>query len=173
VVNQLDDNREFKDSPLGMIPKDWDVVPLKSVANIITKGSTPTTYGYSYTQEGILFLRVENITNDGFIKSNQALYIDKKTNDFLKRSQLKKDDLLVSIAGTIGRIALVNSENIPANINQALAVVRLDNSKISCKFTALPAAMRYILKAESDDRRGVRRKLYCITAGSAVLDGSY
>jgi hypothetical protein len=28
--------------------------------------------------------------------------------------------------------------------------------------------MRYILKAESDDRRGVRRKLYCITAGSAV-----
>jgi hypothetical protein len=34
--------------------------------------------------------------------------------------------------------------------------------------TALPAAMRYILKAESDDRRGVRRKLYCITAGSAV-----
>jgi hypothetical protein len=34
--------------------------------------------------------------------------------------------------------------------------------------TALPAAMRYILKAESDDRRGVRRKLYCIIAGSAV-----
>jgi hypothetical protein len=29
--------------------------------------------------------------------------------------------------------------------------------------------MRYILKAESDDRRGVRRKLYCITAGSAVI----
>jgi hypothetical protein len=35
--------------------------------------------------------------------------------------------------------------------------------------TALPAAMRYILKAESDDRRGARRKLYyCIIAGSAV-----
>jgi hypothetical protein len=29
--------------------------------------------------------------------------------------------------------------------------------------------MRYILKAESDDSRGVRRKLYCIIAGSAVL----
>ncbi|MBN3908296.1 MAG: hypothetical protein HWQ35_17665 [Nostoc sp. NMS1] len=28
--------------------------------------------------------------------------------------------------------------------------------------------MRYILKAESDDRRRVRRKLYCIIAGSAV-----
>ncbi|MEH1793215.1 hypothetical protein [Nostoc sp.] len=34
--------------------------------------------------------------------------------------------------------------------------------------TALPAAMRYILKTESDDRRGARRKVYCIIAGSAV-----
>ena len=43
--------------------------------------------------------------------------------------------------------------------------------------TALTAAMRYILKAESDDRRGARRKLYCIIAGSAVsgykLRGSF
>jgi hypothetical protein len=36
--------------------------------------------------------------------------------------------------------------------------------------TALPPAMRYILKAESDDSRGVRRKLYCIIAGSAVIN---
>jgi hypothetical protein len=35
--------------------------------------------------------------------------------------------------------------------------------------TALPAAMRYILKAESYDRRGGRRKIYRIIAGSAVL----
>jgi hypothetical protein len=29
--------------------------------------------------------------------------------------------------------------------------------------------MRYILKAESYDRRGARRKSYCIIAGSAVI----
>ncbi len=39
-------------------------------------------------------------------------------------------------------------------------------------FTALTAAMRYILKAESNDRRGARRKLYCIIAGSAVFERS-
>ncbi|WP_414514690.1 tyrosine-type recombinase/integrase [Nostoc sp. PCC 9305] len=33
--------------------------------------------------------------------------------------------------------------------------------------------MRYILKAESNDRRGARRKLYCIIAGSAVLYGIF
>jgi hypothetical protein len=34
--------------------------------------------------------------------------------------------------------------------------------------TALPAAMRYILKAESYDGQGAKGKLYCIIAGSAV-----
>jgi len=39
--------------------------------------------------------------------------------------------------------------------------------------TALPAAMRYIPKAESYDRRGARgKKLYCIIAGSAVTSGA-
>jgi hypothetical protein len=36
-------------------------------------------------------------------------------------------------------------------------------------YTALTAAMRYILKSESFDRRGQGEKLYCIIAGSAVL----
>ncbi|MCL6753236.1 hypothetical protein KBT16_20610 [Nostoc sp. CCCryo 231-06] len=50
---------------------------------------------------------------------------------------------------------------------------KTNNTKILLRMneledTALPAAMRYILKAESYDRRGVRVKLYCIIAGSAV-----
>lgn len=45
---------------------------------------------------------------------------------------------------------------------------RLDSTEWNQLDTALPAAMRYILKAESYDRRGARRKLYCIIAGSAV-----
>jgi hypothetical protein len=39
-------------------------------------------------------------------------------------------------------------------------------------YTALLAAMRYIRKAESDDGRRVKRKLYCIIAGSAVTKQS-
>jgi hypothetical protein len=35
--------------------------------------------------------------------------------------------------------------------------------------TALPAAMRYILKTESYARKGQGEKLYCIIAGSAVV----
>ena len=44
----------------------------------------------------------------------------------------------------------------------------LPKKKVNSIHTALPAAMRYILKSESFDRRGEGEKLYCIIAGSAV-----
>jgi type I restriction enzyme, S subunit len=42
----------------------------------------------------------------------------------LKRSQLEPDDILFSIAGTIGESCLVKEEDIPANTNQAVAIIR-------------------------------------------------
>jgi len=40
-----------------------------------------------------------------------------------KRSQLKEGDVLFSIAGALGRVALVNKDILPANTNQALAII--------------------------------------------------
>jgi type I restriction enzyme S subunit len=34
VVNLLDDNREFKDSALGMIPKNWELLSFKNITNV-------------------------------------------------------------------------------------------------------------------------------------------
>lgn len=51
-------------------------------------------------------------------------FISEKAHEFQKRSQLEKDDLLISIAGTLGRICLIKDEDLPANTNQAFAIVR-------------------------------------------------
>ena len=51
----------------------------------------------------------------------------------MRRSQLKQDDLLFSIAGTLGRTAVVENKDLPANTNQALAIVRL-NSENTMRF---------------------------------------
>ena len=55
----------------------------------------------------------------------------------LKRSILKEDDILFSIAGTLGRIGIVKSEILPANTNQALAIVRLKEGNLSYISTVL------------------------------------
>lgn len=114
----------YKMTELGALPEEWDVVKLGQISQTITKGTTPTTYGYNYVENGIPFLRVENITENANINLNDVKYISCKTHDFLNRSKLEEGDILFSIAGAIGRCALVTSEIVPANINQAVSLIR-------------------------------------------------
>ena len=97
---------------------------LSNIATLITKGSTPTTYGFEYLSEGINFIKVENVKDYCVQHNTIKQFISEAAHEFQKRSQLKKDDLLISIAGTIGRICLIKNEDLPANTNQAFAIVR-------------------------------------------------
>jgi type I restriction enzyme S subunit len=85
-------------------------------------------------------LRVENLTKSGYITDKDIKYISRDAHESLKRSQLEEGDLLVSIAGAIGRSALVEKCNIPANTNQAVGIVRLSISVV-------PHYIRYSLQA--------------------------
>jgi type I restriction enzyme S subunit len=107
-----------------LVDRGWDVQPLREMAQVISKGTTPTTYGHSYVQSGVPFIRVENLRADGFIEG-ETLFIGEDTHRLLRRSMLKGDDVLVSIAGTIGRVARLPVSLDGANCNQAVAFVRL------------------------------------------------
>ena len=98
---------------------------LSSLCSVITKGTTPTTLGYEFTQEGINFVKIENITQDSKIVQDRLSFISTECNEKLKRSQLMEGDILFSIAGAIGRCAIVEEDILPANTNQALAIIRL------------------------------------------------
>lgn len=97
---------------------------LANIASLITKGSTPTTYGFEYLSEGINFIKVENVKDYCVQHETIKQFISEKAHEFQKRSQLEKNDLLISIAGTLGRICLIRDEDLPANTNQAFAIVR-------------------------------------------------
>ena len=97
---------------------------LADIATLITKGSTPTTYGFEYLSEGINFIKVENVKDYCVQHETIKQFISEKAHEFQKRSQLEKNDLLISIAGTLGRICLIRNEDLPANTNQAFAIVR-------------------------------------------------
>ncbi len=97
---------------------------LSDLCELITKGTTPTTLGHSFTEKGIPFLRVQNIEKESVAYKEKILYISENTHQLLKRSQINSGDVLVAIAGTIGRIGIVPTDAPPLNCNQAIAILR-------------------------------------------------
>jgi restriction endonuclease S subunit len=120
--------KRFVDSELGEIPEGWEFKRLSDLADKISKGTTPNKkdIANSGDSEIIPFLKVRDISDDGEIQRNDLDMIQKSIHESsLKRSILKKDDLLFSIAGTIGRVAVVEEDLSNSNCNQALAFIRL------------------------------------------------
>lgn len=121
--------------------EDWEEKKLGEVAPYITKGTTPTTNGFKFLKGGISFVKIESI-EDGYINHNKITsFISEKAHKAQARSILKENDILYSIAGTIGEIARVRKEDLPLNTNQALAIIRGYDEKI------IPEFLSYILKS--------------------------
>lgn len=98
-------------------------VKLSSVLTLLTKGTTPTSIGASFSPSGVRFLKAENVIG-GRIDYNVESFIDSATDALLSRSRLKAGDVLLTIAGTIGRSAVVDDSELTANCNQAVAILR-------------------------------------------------
>ena len=100
-------------------------VPLSSVCTRITKGTTPSSLGLPDADGDIPFVRVQDINKNVLIAESVGLRIPMETHHALSRSMLQSGDILVSIAGTIGRVCEVRS--LPphgANCNQAVAIAK-------------------------------------------------
>lgn len=109
--------------------KGWDRIKLGDICTCITKGTTPTTLGFPFVEEGVNFVKVESFV-DGKIAPAKLTHITNECNLALSRSQLENEDLLVCIAGaTIGKMAFVDTSILPANTNQACAIIRLKEKK--------------------------------------------
>jgi len=131
IIREIEDMIVPVEEQPYKLPDSWVWVRLGDISEKISKGTTPRGDD-GYTEEGVNFLRVENIGNNNSINLSNIKYISEKThNGFLKRSILEEKDILISIAGTLGRTAIVKKEDLPANINQAISFVRLiDNNKV-------------------------------------------
>lgn len=105
------------------LPKGWAVGSLEEITHRITKGTTPTTNGFRFVDKGVSFIKIENIGAGRINRTSISSYISAQADEAQKRSRLLADDLLFSIAGTIGATAIVKPEDLPANTNQALAII--------------------------------------------------
>ena len=126
VIFKGDDNSYYQD-----LPSNWIKIRLSTISEIITKGTTPRGGKVAYSQSGIGFLRAENIAGYDKLDLSNLNYVDEESHyNYLKRSILKENDILITIAGTLGRTAIVPQQALPLNTNQAVAIVRLVNNRL-------------------------------------------
>jgi type I restriction enzyme S subunit len=93
---------------------------------LITKGTTPPK-GQGFVEHGINYIKSDAINYNGRIDVTKFVAIDKKTHHKFKRSQLEELDILFSMAGAyLGKNGIVLKYMLPANTNQALAILRVN-----------------------------------------------
>ena len=117
-------------------------VRLGDICSVITKGTTPK----NYTKTGISFIKTEAFDGTKIVPEKLS-YVDEETHTtFLRRSILEENDILVTIAGaTIGKCVIVPKEILPANTNQALAIIRLEKGNS-------PEYVMYFLQSDLMER---------------------
>jgi len=108
------------------LPNGWIVGELRNLTERISKGTTPKKKDLKGLKTEIPFLKVKDISKQGLVKKDNLELIPKGIHENqLKRSILETDDILFSIAGTIGRVTIVDKELNASNCNQAIAFIRL------------------------------------------------
>lgn len=122
----------YKQTEVGLIPEDWEIEALGGLSAFITKGATPTTYGFQWVKSGISFLRSESITENG-VDFSIAQRISADANKLLRRSEIRRGDILIAITGYVGRVAIYDDHE-PANINQHVARIRINSEQANAGF---------------------------------------
>lgn len=118
---------EFKDSPLGRIPVEWEALPLERM----TRADSPITYGVVQPgredENGVLFVRGGDIYQ-GEIKLVGLRTITKTVSESYRRTLLRGGELLMSLVGYPGEVAVVPPSLAGANIARQAALIRLADS---------------------------------------------
>ena len=131
------------------------MVKLADISELITKGTTPTTLGYKFQEDGVKFLKIECFNEQGGFIPDKVTYISEECNEKLKRSQIKENDILFSIAGAIGRVAIAIREMIPANTNQALAIIRIKEGEAYIPYLKLILTSKIVRDQFEKQKQGV------------------
>lgn len=123
---------KFKETEIGLIPEDWELISLKNLTNKIGSGATPRGGSQVYVERGVSFIRSQNVRDEGF--KNDLVYINDDAAGKLNNVELFPKDVLLNITGdSICRTSIVPDEVLPGRVNQHVAIIRA-NAKLYYKF---------------------------------------
>ena len=140
VTKGIRPGRKMKDSGvewIGEIPEDWALTKIKVGVTKVGSGKTPSGGADSYADEGVLFLRSQNVYDTGLVLDNPT-YITNEIDEEMKNTRVLPDDVLLNITGgSIGRCCIFPAYLGQANVNQHVSILRVIRQVI------LPEHMHY------------------------------
>ncbi len=149
---------KYKETGLGLIPEEWEVVRVKDIAKKMKAGGTPRKGVKEYWNGRIPFVLIEDMTSCELYISTTKETITEKG---LKNSSawlVPPNSLLLSMYATIGETAI---NTIPLATNQAiLAIIPKNNFDVVfgahlLKFNAERLKMQNIQSTQKNVNKGV------------------
>ena len=126
VTKGLNPKVELKDSGvewIGEIPKHWDNITLRYLNTKVGSGVTPRGGSEVYVDEGVIFIRSQNVHFDG-LRLDEVVKIEQETHDKMSGTKIQFNDVLLNITGgSIGRCSVVEI-NEEMNVNQHVCIIR-------------------------------------------------
>lgn len=125
----------YKNSLLGMIPREWRVDRLDTLyaSPIRDFGSFSMTNLIEFITDGIPFIKSEAV-QEGYLDYSNMFYISKKIHRLLYKSVVNKDDILFTKIGSVCRSAIYDGSLGQCNSNAATAKIRISKEKGSPEF---------------------------------------
>lgn len=132
-------SRTVKQTDIGTIPEEWEIVSLGDVCSKIGSGITPRGAEKVYKQSGIALIRSQNVYNNSFRKEG-LVYLDEATAREMENVAVEREDVLLNITGdSVARCCTVPEEILPARVNQHVSIIRTDGGEVN------PVFLRYYL----------------------------
>ena len=115
-----EETHEFKDSPLGRIPVEWEVKEIQELLTDVNPSMRSGPFGSILLKEelmesGIPLLGIDNVLPEEFVPFFKRFVTPKKARQ-LKKFRVRPRDVMITIMGTVGRCCMV-----PDNIGEALS----------------------------------------------------
>lgn len=137
---------QFKDSPLGRIPRGWDIASLERLTTRIVDGvhHTPT-----YVEQGVPFLTVQNLTWGSGVSLEPRRHVSERAHAaYWKRADPREGDVLVTKDGTLGVARVVPSGLPEFSIFVSLALLRpasgIIRAELIAEFFDTPSYLRQL-----------------------------
>jgi len=134
-------------------------VSIDEIAKVRSGKRVPKGYKLKLEPTPYPYISVADFTDDGSVNVNSVRYIEQSIYESISRFVITKEDLYISIAGTIGKTGIVPDDLDGANLTENACRLVLSESASNCYVYWYTKSRLFQAQAEEQTRTAAQPKL--------------